>query len=203
MLRLSREHAGQLTFVMLGPLTNLALALRLDPTLPERVPRLVVMGGAVSGRGNTRIPVEFNIGFDPEAAQIVFAAWPQMELVDWEMVLRYGLAHVDFDRWLSEGDDCARFYDAISRKTRDWSEGRRGSEWHSADGLAMAIVLEPDQVQEWQARPVAIETAGAHCRGTTVVDWDRRSGAPDNVRIAQQFDRATFDRLVRRALGVA
>jgi purine nucleosidase len=188
---------------MLGPLTNLALALRLDPTLPERVPRLVVMGGAVSGRGNTRIPVEFTIGFDPEAAQIVFAAWPQMELVDWEMVLRYGLAHVDFDRWLSEGDDCARFYDAISRKTRDWSEGRRGSEWHSADGLAMAIVLEPDQVQEWQARPVAIETAGAHCRGTTVVDWDRRSGAPDNVRIAQQFDRATFDRLVRRALGVA
>ncbi|WP_206208847.1 nucleoside hydrolase, partial [Vogesella mureinivorans] len=47
-LRLSRELAGELTLVTLGPLTNLALALRLDPSLPERIPRLVVMGAAVT-----------------------------------------------------------------------------------------------------------------------------------------------------------
>jgi purine nucleosidase len=201
MLRLSREHAGELTFVMLGPLTNLALALRLDPTLPQRVPRLVIMGGAVTGRGNTRIPVEFNIGFDPEAAQVVFSAWPQFELVDWEAVLRHGLPHQEFDRWLARGDAWGRFYDGISAKTRAWSEGRRGSDWHSADGLAMAVVLEPQHVTQWQARPVAIETGGALSRGATVVDWDRRSGAPDNARIALGFDRARFEAMIRRALG--
>jgi purine nucleosidase len=201
MLRLSRTHVGELTFVMLGPLTNLALALRLDPTLPQRVPRLVIMGGAVTGRGNTRIPVEFNIGFDPEAAQVVFSAWPQFELVDWEAVLRHGLPHVDFDRWLAHGDDWGRFYDGISAKTRAWSEGRRGSEWHSADGLAMAVVLEPQHVTQWQARPVAIETGGTHSRGATVVDWDRRSGAPENARIALGFSRERFESLIRRALG--
>lgn len=201
MLRLSRAHPGELTFVMLGPLTNLALALRLDPTLPERVPRLVIMGGAVTGRGNTRVPVEFNIGFDPEAAHVVCAAWPQFELVDWEAVLRHGLAHVDFDGWLAAGDAVGRFYDAISRKTRTWSEGRRGNEWFSADALAMAVVLEPDGVQQWQHRPLAIETAGQHCRGATVVDWDLRSGAPDNARIAMGYDRERFETLVRRALG--
>lgn len=201
LLRLSHEHAGDLTMVMLGPLTNLALALRLDPTLPQRVPRLVIMGGAVTGRGNTRLPVEFNIGFDPEAAHVVFSNWPAFELVDWEATLRHGIAHSDFDQWLSRADHCGHFYDAISRKTRAWSRDRRGSEWHSADGLAMAVVLEPDGVEDWQARPAAIETGGALSRGATVVDWDRRSGHAENARIAMQYDRSRFHAMVRRALG--
>src|SRR5699024_8868760 len=71
LLRLTREHPGELTLVALGPLTNLALALRLDPSLPERVARLVVMGGAVNGHGNTlSVPAEFNIGCDPEAERV-------------------------------------------------------------------------------------------------------------------------------------
>jgi purine nucleosidase len=202
MLRLSHEHAGELTFVMLGPLTNLALALRLDPTLPGRVPRLLVMGGAVTGRGNTRIPVEFNIGFDPEAAHVVCSSWPRFEIVDWEAVVRHGIAHVDFNGWFERGDHVARFYDGISRKTRAWSAERRGVEWHSADGLAMAAVLEPDGVLEAHWRPLAIETEGRFARGATIVDWDRRTGIPDNARIVTHYDRARFAAMIRRALGV-
>jgi purine nucleosidase len=203
MLRLSHAHSGEITFVMLGPLTNLALALRLDPSLPERVPRLLIMGGAVTGRGNTRIPVEFNIGFDPEAAHVVCAGWPRFELVDWEATVRHGIPHDAFDAWASAGDAIGRFYDGISRKTRAWSEGKRGSDWHSADGLAMAAVLEPEHVQEWQERPCAIETGGSLSRGATVIDWDRRSGAPDNARIALRYDKDAFFRLIRSALGAA
>lgn len=202
MLRLSHEFSGEITFVMLGPLTNLALALRLDPSLPQRVPRLVIMGGAVTGQGNTRVPVEFNLGFDPEAAHIVFSQWPEFELVDWEATLRHGIEHQTFDRWLGEGDAGARFYDAISRKTRHWSAQQRGSEWHSADGLAMAVVLQPDAVLEWQSRPVAIELGGTLSRGASVVDWSRRSAAPDNARIAMRIEREAFEGLIKRALGV-
>jgi purine nucleosidase len=79
-LRLSHEHAGRLLLVMLGPLTNLALALRLDPTLPERIGRLVVMGGAVTAHGNITPSAEFNVYFDPEAAKIVFEAFPELDL---------------------------------------------------------------------------------------------------------------------------
>ena len=201
MLRLSRERAGELTFVMLGPLTNLALALRLDPTLPERVPRLVLMGGAVTGHGNTRVPVEFNFGFDPEAAHVVCSAWPRFDVADWEATLRHGIAHAIFDAWLAGGDSTGRFYDAISRQTRAWSEGKRGSDWRSADGLAMAVVLEPEGVLEWQERPLAIESGGALSRGASVVDWARRSGAPDNARIALRYERERFHRMIRVALG--
>src|SRR5579859_7973739 len=85
-LRITHEHPGEITLVALAPLTNLALALRLDPSLPERVKRLIVMGGAVTGHGNTgRVPAEFNVGFDPEAAHVVFESFPDFDLVDWEL----------------------------------------------------------------------------------------------------------------------
>jgi purine nucleosidase len=201
MLRLSRERPGELTFVMLGPLTNLALALTLDPTLPQRVRRLVVMGGAASGRGNTTVPAEFNIGFDPEAAHIVFEGWPCLELVDWEAVLRHPLRAATFAGWLRTDSLHARFYDAISRRTRDWSEERRGDDWLCADALAMAQVLEPEGALQAEDRAVAVELGGRLTRGATVVDWDARSGRPANARIVIRYEQARFERLVRAALG--
>ena len=199
-IRHAREHAGRLRLVTLGPLTNLALALRLDPDLSSRVGRLVVMGGAVTGQGNTSVPAEFNIGFDPEAADIVFRAFPAFELVDWEAVLRHGFDPATFDRWLAEGDDRARFYAAISRHTRQWSAGRR-EKFHSADALAMAVALAPDSVRRAESRAVAVELEGRLSRGATIVDWQQRSGEPANARIVLEVDAARFERQVRAALG--
>jgi purine nucleosidase len=201
-IRHANRHAGRLLLVTLGPLTNLALALRLDPALPSRIGRLVVMGGAVTGQGNTSIPAEFNIAFDPEAADIVFRAFPAFELVDWEAVLRHGFAHSDFEAWLAAGDARASFYDAISRKTRAWSEGKRGSHWHSADALAMAAALAPDGVTRSETRHVRIETDGRHSRGATLVDWARRTGAPENARIVMGYDQAAFEARIRACLGL-
>ena len=206
-LRLSHEHAGRLLLVALGPLTNLALALKLDPTLPRRVARCVVMGGAVTGHGNMTPAAEFNIGFDPEAAHIVFAAFApaigaRIELADWEAVLRHGFAHADFERWLQAGTARARFYAAISQHTRDWALARRGERWHSADALAMALALAPDSALETVERPLAVELAGSHGRGATLVDWDRRSGQPDNAAILMRYGQARFEALVEAALAV-
>ena len=203
MLRLARELSGELTFVMLGPLTNLALALRLDPTLPQRVKRLVVMGGAVTGRGNTRrIPAEFNIAFDPEAAHIVFSNWPTFELLDWEATMAHGFAFAEFARWLGANDERARFYDRISGKTREFMRRTRHPErWHAADALAMAVTLEPEHVTQWAERAVEVELIGHCTRGATVVDWDERSARAPNARIALAFAQARFEALLRTALG--
>src|SRR5690606_33783697 len=130
-LRLSHEHAGRLLLVALGPLTNLALALRLDPTLPQRVARLVVMGGAVTGHGNLTAAAEFNIGYDPEAAKVVFDAFDRIDLADWEATLAHGLHHDRVLEWLDADSPRARFYRDISRRTREWSADRRGEYWHS------------------------------------------------------------------------
>src|SRR3954471_11075722 len=105
-VRIARERPGEVTLVALAPLTNLALALRLDPTLPTRIARLVVMGGAVTGRGNMphQPAAEFNIGFDPEAAHVVFSSWPMFDLVDWEACLRHTLDFEAFEATLAKGD---------------------------------------------------------------------------------------------------
>ena len=174
-IRHAREHTGQLCVVALGPLTNLALAVRLDPALPSRIARLVVMGGAVTGHGNTTVPAEFNIGFDPEAARVVFEAFPAFELVDWEAVLRHGFPHQAFEGWLAGGDDRARFYDQISRKTRAWAGDRRGNLWHSADALAMTVALQPASSLRSELRHVAVETEGRLTRGAPG-RADRRPG---------------------------
>lgn len=200
-LRLSHEHAGRLLLVALGPLTNLALALKLDPTLPQRVARLVVMGGAVTAHGNITPAAEFNIAFDPEAAHLVFRAFPMPELVDWEAVVAHGFPHADFERWLQAESPRARFYDAISRQTRAWAHDRRGDRWHSADALAMAYALEPDGALEVLERPVVVELAGTHTRGATIVDWRREGGAPDNARILMRYDQARFERRIQAALA--
>lgn len=200
MVRLSRAHPG-LLLVCLGPLTNLALALRLDPTLPSRIGRLVVMGGAVTGQGNTSVSAEFNIAFDPEAAHVVFEAFEAFDLIDWEAVLRHGLPHADVERWLEAPTAKAAFYKAISQRTREWSEGRRGTHWHSADGLAMAAALEPEAATGWARHAIAVETGGRHTRGATLVDWADRSGQPARARILSGLRPEQFRHWLRLALA--
>ncbi len=196
-LRLSHEHAGQLEFVAMAPLTNLAMAMRMDPSLPERIARLVIMGGAVTGGGNIdRIPAEFNIGFDPEAAQIVFSGWPHFTLVDWELVVRHGIAFEALQRWLAADNWRARLYAAISRKSTDWMRMRGRPRALIADAVAMAIALFPDIVLRTEPRSVAIELDGALTRGATLVDWQGRLGNAANAQIVMEIDQVRFEALI-------
>jgi purine nucleosidase len=200
-VRLAREMPGELTLVALAPLTNLALALRLDPSLPDRVARLVVMGGAVTSRGNTdRVPVEFNVGFDPEAAHVVFSSWPMFDLVDWEACLRHPLDFDRFESMLAVGDERARFYAAISRKTRAFNRARGRPGVVAADALAMAVALDASIVTASETHRVTVETAGERSRGATLVDWEDRLGEPPNARIVLAIDRPRFERRVAEAL---
>ena len=201
-VREANAHAGRLLLVMLGPLTNLALALRLDPLLPQKIGRLVVMGGAVTGKGNTSVAAEFNIAFDPEAAVVVFEAFEHIELVDWEAVLRHGFLHTDVEDWLSAPSVKASFYAEISQKTRLWAEGKRGLHWHSADALAMLAALYPEHIIEKERHFVLIETQGITTRGATVVDWWGRSGRTAQTDILLKADQTAFESLIQRALGI-
>ncbi|NII09806.1 nucleoside hydrolase [Oleiagrimonas sp. C23AA] len=202
LIRRTRERPGELTLVALGPLTNLALALRLDPSLPERVKRLVIMGGAVTGHGNTMsVPAEFNIGFDPEAAKVVFEAWPMFDLVDWEATLRHAFDGDTFAAWLKAGDRRARFFDQIFGKARQYNAMRGRSGVIAADALAMAVALDESIITRAETRHVGVETEGRLTRGSTVVDWENRLQRPPNARIVFDVDQAAFGAMVARALG--
>ncbi|MBO0594923.1 nucleoside hydrolase [Nesterenkonia sp. E16_7] len=74
-VRAARAHPGELIGVLTGPATNLALALRLEPRLPQLLKRLFIMGGAFNYRGNTRPTTEWNVSYDPEATKAVIDAF--------------------------------------------------------------------------------------------------------------------------------
>ena len=74
-VRAAHTHPGELIGLAVGPLTNLALAMRIEPALPSLLRRLVIMGGTFDYRGNTTPVSEWNISVDPEAAAEVFGRW--------------------------------------------------------------------------------------------------------------------------------
>lgn len=197
------RHPGEVLLVTLGPLTNFALALSLDPGLAARLAGWVCMGGAVTGHGNTEyLTSEFNVAFDPEAAEICFARGPRAIVVDWELVCRHGVPLEEFEQWLDADTPAARFYRAISRKTRAFYREHGRNEFAPADALAMTVVLDEAAALERQSRPLKVELSGALSRGQTVVDWNRRSGRPDNADLVMAVDIQRHRALLRMALGL-
>lgn len=203
LVELARTHPGELTLVAIGPLTNVALALKLEPQLPELYKRFVVMGGAVRGYGNvSQVASEFNAASDPEAAHIVFELWPEFELVDWQAVIDHGFTYDQFEAMLSQPTDRAAFYRKISAKTLEFIQAGQGRKtMRSADALAMTVVVESSAVKLASTHHVAVELAGAHTRGQTVVDWDHRLDKPRNVKVVQEVDMDRFVALLTAALA--
>ncbi|MEO5704964.1 MAG: nucleoside hydrolase [Candidatus Limnocylindrales bacterium] len=81
-IALARARPGEVALVTLGPLTNLAVALEREPSLPSLLRAVFVMGGAYRGPGNTTPTTEWNMHVDPDAARAVFAAWRPADAAD-------------------------------------------------------------------------------------------------------------------------
>ena len=88
-IRLAKQYEGELGILALAPLTNIALACNLDPDLPKRLKKLVIMGGAWQGQGNQTSAAEFNFAADPESAHLVFERFNNIVLVPWEAALAH------------------------------------------------------------------------------------------------------------------
>lgn len=198
---LVNEHPGEITWIGLGPVTNLALAVMLDPTLPERLRKVVWMGGAVLHQGNVTPVAEADAVHDPEALAIVLDQ-------DWEF-LQVGLDVTDdtvfgqeeLEAVQASDTPAARLVAAGAPSYIDFYTpilGRRGCAMHSP--LTVGIVAHPELILYEQTFPMRVETKGEYTRGMTVID--RRNGrdvgsvwdtAP-RVRIVLEVDRETFVR---------
>ncbi|MGB1253023.1 MAG: nucleoside hydrolase [Candidatus Promineifilaceae bacterium] len=206
LIRMANESPNELTLAAIGPLTNIALALKLDPELPHKLKRFVVMGGAVTAQGNTsNVSAEFNIFYDPEAAHIVFEAWAKagliIELVDWEATVRHCIPETIIERCEAMDTPKAEFFRNLTRRSIGLTIEREGRKFlYAADPLAMAVVLEPDIVTQAEQHHLTVELQGAYTRGQTVVDWRNRLGKTPNVNIVLEIDRERFYALVVNSL---
>ncbi len=202
LIRLSRENPSDLTLVAIGPLTNIAVATLLDPELPDRYQRLVVMGGAIRSMGNTtNLSAEFNVYFDPEAAAVVFNAWNEFTLVSWETTVAHPLSHQQIESLGSYDTVGSEFFRRTTAGALRFIQRKLGRPvLFTADSLAMAAAVEPEIVTASERHFVEVELAGAHTRGQTTVDWFDVSGAPANAEIVLELDRGRLWDLMEAAV---
>jgi purine nucleosidase len=194
LVRLANESPGELTLVTLGPFTNVAVALNLDPDLPGKYRRLVAMGGAVRATGNMPSPsTEFNVASDPEAAAIVLHRWPGMALVPWETAMQCVIDRDRLDDIWAARSPRAQFVRMITeRKPSNVLDDFGTGAMFAADPVAMAAALEPGIVTRSERRHVTVELGGRHTRGQTTVDWFGLGGGDPAVDVILELDRDRF-----------
>jgi purine nucleosidase len=192
---------GQITLIAVGPLTNVALALRRYPQLVSQVKDFVIMGGS-AGRGNVTPAAEFNIAADPEAAAIVFGAGWTVTMVGLDVTLQARATAAVRDRMRGLGRLADELllpslsgYRNVSRGPG--SEPPDGPAVH--DVCAVAAVAAPGLLTCLPAR-VEVETAGRWTSGMTVTDFTAAAGEC-NARVAVAIDADAFWDLVLDAYG--
>jgi len=188
-----RESPGELTLVCIGPLTNVALALRREPRLGDLVDEVVVMGGAVNTLGNDTPSAEFNFWVDPDAAKVVLREL-DVTLLDWGLTMRQATLEAD-ELAPIEGADTpfADFFTEITAHLREFSAERFGSDATTQpDSLAMASVIEPDLVEEAPRYHVDVDEREGLTRGYSMVDELGITEGEARTRVVESIDEERF-----------
>lgn len=163
------EYPGEISVLALGPLTNIALAIKRDSSFASKVKRLVILGGAFFCLGNVNPAAEANIYGDPEAADVVFTSGAEITVVGINITTQVKFSDDDLDELrISEGKhakvlaDMCKFY-------RDWhlkSDGVAGIFLH--DPVSFTALVRPD-LFTYKKGVVRVETQGI-CVGHTLMD---------------------------------
>ncbi len=199
MARLIAESPEPVVIAPIGPLTNIALLLRLHPHLASRIAHLCLMGGSI-GEGNTTASAEFNIVADPEAADVVFRSGIPITMIGLD-VTHQALLDRTAARELrglgtASGRVAADLTDYALDRNLEWS-GAATTAIH--DAVAIAHLLVPDLVAVARYH-VAVDTTGGPARGRTVCDGLpyrlRRDGRSPNADVGIVIDRERFTRLL-------
>ncbi len=194
--------AGEVTLCTLGPLTNVALALRLEPAIAGRLAGIVMMGGGFFEGGNTTPAAEFNIYVDPVAAAEVFGSGIDLVMMPLD-VTHQVLSNPDRVRAFKEignvaGEVVAGWIGFFDRYDME-KYGTEGAPLH--DPCVIAYLLEPD-LFSGRFCNVEIETESPLTRGMTVVDWWGVSGRTPNAHVMRHVDAEGFFSLLVRTVGM-
>ncbi|MFP6559077.1 nucleoside hydrolase [Paraburkholderia sp. B3] len=193
------SEPGTITLVPTGALTNIALAVRKEPRIVERVKQVVLMGGAVHA-GNWSPVAEFNVFIDPEAADIVFRAGWKVVMVGLDATHQALATPAVAQRIAAIGTTPARFVgELLEYFGQTYSDVMGFDSPPVHDPCAVAHVIDPTIVRAVRV-PIAIELRGEFTTGMTVADF--RRAAPEDCKTwaAMELDSDRFWGLVIDAL---
>lgn len=193
------KHAGELLLFAVGPLTNIAIALRKHPDLPKYIRRFVIMGGGTFGNVSaTGAKAEFNIWIDPHAAREVFEKM-EVWMVGLNATHAAPIAEEEFREMMAVTASCAtpqaKFLHELSRFSLENSYGRGEDNNIIHDALAVASIIDPAIVQ-FEPYYVRVEDGDVANIGETVIDFTGASGKAPNCHVAMRVDRDRFAQIL-------
>ncbi|GLY19843.1 hypothetical protein Kisp01_68570 [Kineosporia sp. NBRC 101677] len=204
LLRLAEEAEGELNIVAIGPLTNIALAVRKRPEFASQVKHLVVMGGSNNARGNITAAAEFNFYVDPEAAKIVFDAGFRITVVPWApLTLQQAVFGRDvLERIAAIDTPLARFFTSVCSATLAFDESVGIPGTTHPDSLSVAVLLRPELITRSAEYNVDIETGSELTRGYAAMSWGVHGLAP-NATVIEEIDAAGFQKYLLDMLSLS
>jgi purine nucleosidase len=188
------RYAGEITLVTLGPLTNVATALRRDPLIANAVSECVIMGGTGWGHGNITPVGEYNFWADPEAAKIVFESGMRIKMVGWDVSRTYAVFNPEDTAALRDiGTPLATFSVDIQAALVQFAMNQsKLPGFDLPDPIVMAIALQPEVATETKSLFVAIEAQSELCRGQSVVDHFGVLDQEPNTEVVLKASREMF-----------
>lgn len=201
MIAAFRDNPGQIELVTLGPLTNVAVAVRSEPQFASYVKRCVSMAGTGVLPGNVTALSEFNVWADPEAAYVVFESGMHIEMVGWDVSWQDAVIMDDLAAELRALSPLGEFAMDIQCKVREFCHNiTQIKGFDFPDPIAMCVVLDDSIVTKEDTKYVEIILSEGHARGQTMVDWLGVTRKAANTRVVLRADQNKFHEMLRAAL---
>src|SRR5262245_27319798 len=203
LLKASHDHAGELTLVTLGPLTNIARALQRDPSMVERVPRTVVMGAVADHIGNSTPVAEYNMWADPHAVDVVLRSGLSLEFVGWDISRFYSVVDPMLAAELRGiGTPRAEFCVDINAVVAQFAATEtKLTGFDLPDPITMAYAIDPLVATAARRLHLEVETESELTRGMVVMDLLEFTDKPANALVVTAADRDRFFDMLRAAIS--
>jgi purine nucleosidase len=196
-----RAEPGRIELVTLGPLTNVAVALRSEPAFASWVKRCVAMAGTGVLPGNVTPLSEFNVWADPEAAHMVFNSGMHIEMVGWDVSWQDAVIMDDFAAELRSLSPLGEFAIDIQRHVREFCHSvTQINGFDFPDPIAMCVAIDDSVITKEETRYVDVILGEGQARGQTMVDWLGVTKKPANTRVVLRADQTRFKDMLRAAL---
>ncbi|QIK70417.1 ribonucleoside hydrolase RihC [Erysipelothrix sp. HDW6C] len=186
---------GKTTLVPIGPLTNIAMMLRKYPDAGQYIDEIVLMGGSAS-RGNFGVYSEFNIGYDPEAAHIVFDSGIPFTMVGLDVGLK-ALVYPEDSEKLKDMNKVGNMFYHLFKQYRGGSF-MTGLKMY--DASAIAYLLKPEMFETVETH-VSVELHGEYTAGATLVDLRGYLNKPNNAKVTLDIDPEAFKEWFMEAIS--
>lgn len=200
---LHNSQPGEYNIVAIGPLTNIALAIRLDYEAVAKAGKITIMGSAGLGDGNASPVAEFNIWQDPEAAKMVVeSGLPNITFVGWDASLGDSiLTPEDIDR-IKESGSLGEFTIKCNKDLMEMNIDRFGAPYlDMADPSAMSAALYPECIDKCDKYYCQVDTSHGPSDGALVVDKNDVLHKKPNVYICSKLDPKKYKNYIFSTLG--